>query len=75
MTRIVKLNASARAVLESHEIDARHFLQIDLLLTNADGSETLSRVLVDGEKIAPLADALLRAAGETPIADVGRSYV
>jgi hypothetical protein len=75
VTRIVQLNANARAVLESHEIDERHFLQIDLLIANEDGTESLSRVLVDGEKVGSLADALVRAASETPIADLWRTYV
>jgi hypothetical protein len=71
----VRLNATQRAVLEGVDIDGRRFAQCDILLANADGSESCTRLMISGAKLEEFIGALAVCADESAIANIGRSYV
>ncbi|KVR16125.1 hypothetical protein WK11_25480 [Burkholderia ubonensis] len=70
---LVRLNNGQRAALECIEIDGRPFVQVDLLHTQPDGTETFRRVLLSPERAAALADALLAASTDVEPARLERS--
>ncbi|KWD88453.1 hypothetical protein [Burkholderia ubonensis] len=70
---LVRLNGTQRAVLRGTEIDGRPFVEVDLLHTQPDGTETLMRVLLSHDRTAALAEALLAARDDAEPARLERS--
>ncbi|WP_322065880.1 hypothetical protein [Burkholderia ubonensis] len=70
---IIRVNGAQRVALSGTEIDGRPFVQVDLLHTQPDGTETFMRALLSPERAAALADALLAASTDVEPARLERS--
>ncbi|RQS74638.1 hypothetical protein [Burkholderia sp. Bp8977] len=71
--QFVRLNGTQRAALGGTEIDGRAFVQVDLVHTQPDGTETFMRVLLTHDRAAALAEALLAARDDVEPARLERS--
>ncbi|OAB13675.1 hypothetical protein AQ853_28200 [Burkholderia pseudomallei] len=73
MSRLIRISSSQRVDVSGLEIDGRPFVQVDLLHTQPDGTETFVRALLSHERAAVLADALLAARDDVEPARLERS--
>jgi hypothetical protein len=71
--RLIRLNAMQRATFEGETIGDRTFVKIEVLTAIDQGSEHMTRVIVDGEKIESICEALKLAAADNSVADLARS--